>query len=454
MNLRYIALSGLFCLMSTSWASAEDERQFLSVVPTNPASAGATPAGARPANTKPAGDDGASSTDTAAEPPPPPSLYSGALDQALQQYRIGPGELTFARVLETLRPVLSQPGAMRFSPAILIKDNPGLAELKPRVLEASGARVWTFPRVPERHQVLVQWVETRQQVIQVGRKKRVDTKVFLHAQNIALPPSVAVREAGFMSKDEARTLVLSGDSGNGSLWLSAWRPQEGGWREVPGVFESMPAFLTKNVCGHVSLRNNDLIFNIGRMVDSVDANGNHILLPEAESATYKFWVKATDGGFSIVPSIPDAEAFVTVAQFMTAVQQGRVDSTKAMLSDPRLAAIPKYLGLHGRPLDAGARVIQMVVPPARGQRFRLTGIGKDDLIFDVAKIKGVGQIKAIFIAPPDPFLLEAAKYFPLYSRVVEAAQEKEPSTPPADGVDRKSSRPRPGNRLGAAGEAL
>ncbi len=464
MKFRHIALSGIFGLLLTCPVGAEDERHFLSAVPTRPASVAAVPGSQSPAARPPSSPPetaapGASSENGLPETPPPPSLYSGALDQALQQYKTGAGELAFTHVLETLKPLLTQPGAMRFSPAVLVKDNPGLGDLKPKVLEASGARVWTFPRVPERHQVILQWVETRQQVVQVGRKKRVDTKAFLHAQNLSLPVSVTVKEAGFMTlKDEARALVLSGDGGNGSLWLSAWRPQEGSWRDVPGFFDALPSFLTKNVSGQVSFKGSDLIFNIARMVDSVDGSGNHILLPEAESATYKFWVKATDGGFVLVASIPDVDAFSTVGQFMTAVQQGRADSARGMLSDPRLSAIPKYLGLSGRPIDSTARVVQMVVPPARGQRFRLTGIGKDDLIFDVGKVKGVGQIKAIFIAPPDPFLLDTAKFFPLYSKVLESS-DKEPPAPP-NGADngfdsgRRSTRLRSGNKLGAVGNSL
>lgn len=455
MQLRQIAISVVFGLLSASAVRAEDEKHFLCALPTRPASAVATPnsgtQAGKPANGATDVANPAGSEAPMPETPPPPSLYSAALDQAIQQYKAAPGEAPFTRILETLRPLLSQPGAMRFSPTLLVKDNPGLADFKPKVVEASGARVWTFPRAPERHQVIVQWIETKQQVIQVGRKKRVDTKVFLHAQNLSLPADMNVKEAGFVTgKDEARTLVLSGDGANGSLRVSAWRPAEGTWREATEFFEGIPQFLLKNVCGQVSFKGGDLIFNIGRMVDSVDASGNHILLPEAESATYKFWVKANGGGFSVVPSIPDAEAFSTVIQFMTAVQQGRADSTKGMLSDPRLSAIPKYLGLNGRPLDASARVIQMVVPPSRGQRFRLTGIGKDDLIFDVAKVKGVGSIRAIFIAPPDPFLLDTAKYFPLYSRMVESGVEKEtPPAPPSSGVDGRGR-----NRVGSASGTL
>lgn len=456
-------LSSCLLLTGLSAVYAEEEQHFLSVVP----------AGA--ASTKPAAPATGTQTDSNANPPADgqsatpeapapvtPSLFSAGLEQALQQYKAAPGEGTFTRVLEALRPLLSQPGAMRYSVANVVKDNPLLADLKPRIIESSGTRIWTFPRVPERNQIVLQWLEKKEQVIQVGRRKRVDVKVFLHAQNFSLPANVVAKEAGFMTmKDEGRALVLSGDGGNGALWLSALRFQDGNWHEVPGYFDNLPAFLIKNVSGHVGFKGSDLIFNIARMVESTDANGNKILLPEAESASYKFWVKATDGGFAIVPSIPDTEAFSTVMQFMTAVQQGRVDSTKPMLSDPRLSSIPKYLGLHGKPLDSNARVVQMVVPPSRGQRYRLTNIGKDDLIFDIGKVKGASQIKALFIAPPDPFLQETAKYFPLYSRLTEPAADKEkekeaaPPTGDAGGDgNRKTTKVRHPHKVGAAGETL
>lgn len=448
----------LACLLVSGLSAlAKEDSRLISAVP----AAGPSP---KTAVTQPpsANDSTANSTGeavpTEAAPPAPPSLYSAALEQALHGYRAAPGELSFTRVLETLRPLLSQPGAMRYSAASLVKDNPLLGELKPRVIESSGTRIWTFPRAPERNQILLQWIEKKEQVIQVGRRKRVDVKVFLHAQNFSLPANVSAREAGFMvMKDEGRALVLSGDGGNGALWLSALRAQDGGWHEVPGYFDALPSFLIKNVSGHIGFRGSDLIFNIARMVESTDASGNKILLPEAESATYKFWVKPTDAGFAIVPSIPDPEGFSTVVQFLTAVQQGRTDSTRPMLSDPRLASIPKYLGLHGHPLDSAARVVQMVVPPARGQRYRLTNIGKDDLIFDVAKVKGAPLVKAIFIAPPDPFLQETARYFPLYSRLAEGDKEKEPPAPAADGgseSNRKTTKVRPGHRVGTASDVL
>lgn len=447
----------LACLLASGpSAFAKEDSRLISAVPAAGASPKPTvvqPPSGTDATANPTGD----AVPPEAVPPAPASLYSAALEQALQGYRAAPGASSFTHVLETLRPLLSQPGAMRYSVANLVKDNPLLGDLKPRVIESSGTRIWTFPRAPERNQILLQWIEKKEQVVQVGRRKRVDVKVFLHAQNFSLPAHVSAREAGFMvMKDEGRALVLSGDGGNGSLWLSALRAQEGGWHEVPGYFDALPQFLIKNVSGHIGFRGSDLLFNIARMVESTDASGNKILLPEAESATYKFWVKPVDAGFAIVPSIPDPEGFSTVVQFMTAVQQGRTDSTRPMLSDPRLASIPKYLGLHGRPLDSAARVVQMAVPPGRGQRYRLTNIGKDDLIFDVAKVKGAPLVKAIFIAPPDPFLQETAKYFPLYARLIEADKEKEPAPAAYGGAEsnRKTTKVRPGHRVGSASDVL
>jgi hypothetical protein len=82
----------------------------------------------------------------------------------------------------------------------------------------------------------------------------------------------------------------------------------------------------------------------------------------------------------------------------------------------------------------------MTVPPNRGQRFRLINAGKDDLIFDVGKLKGQWQIKAIFIAAPDDFLAETAKYFPFYTSYVQAAEAKtQPQEKPDAGAESNGS---------------
>lgn len=372
--------------------------------------------------------------DTATEAAPPlPSWYSPGIEQTVKAYRSNPDEANFRQILEAVKLLLGHPSSIKLSAAMLVKDNPSLQELKPKVIEASGVRVWTFPRSPQKYQVIVQWLDSKQTSVALPHhRKKVVTTSSVHQQIMVLPEFVTVRDAGFVNNGQ-RLLVLAGEGENSSLWVMSYRQAEGVWTKSPEYLSSLPSFLIKDVSGHITFRNQDMIFNVARMVEEIDSTGVKRNMPEAESATYQFWLKLSESGYYIVPNLPDEDSFRTVVQFMQAIQQGRTEAAKALLVDSRIVSLLKYVGLTGKPLDPAAKVVQMSLPPSKGQRFRLINIGKDDLIFDVAKIKGVSLIKAIFAASPDPFLQETGKYFPAYARVTTQAEAKpEIPTPPAD----------------------
>lgn len=439
-------------------AIAEDEKHVLSVVPmgmkspgasskataspaaavkaengttAKPAAGGSTTAPASSAENPPAGAESAMPGDTpgaapGAAVPPVKSYYSPALDQAVKQYKAAPSEASFGTIINALKSIIAGAGGSRLSSAILVKDNPYLSDFRPRVLDAGSVRLWSFPKAPERAHILLQWVDTHQQVVGTGRRARVVTSTALRLSDFHLPAQITVKDAGILtSKEAGKSLVLAGDNEDGSLWVSAYKLTEAGWQANPAFTSSLPSFLLNSVSGRLGFRGNDLVFNVGKMLLTTDSNGVKRLLPEAESAHYRFLVKQTDSGYVLAPSVPNEDAFVTVHDFMQALQQNRGDVIKSLLVDPHLASIPRYLGLQGKSLDSSARVVEMFMPPGRGQRFRLINIGKDDLIFDVAKVKGIPQVKAIFVAQPDPFLQEIAKNFPLYSHFDQLAEKKD-----------------------------
>lgn len=431
-------------------AFAEDEKHVLSVVPmgmkpapsvSKPVNAGASPSrvdgtaktppaalpsaapGAQTETVNPVPEPGAEGAVPAV--PTTKSFYSASLEQAVRQYKSAPADTTYAAVINGLKSALAAAGASRLSAAILVKDNPYLADFRPRVVESGAVRIWTFPKAPERAHVLLQWYDSHQQVIGAGRHKRVVTSTSLRFQDFHLASQINVKDAGILnSKEAGKSMVLAGDNEDGSLWVSAYKLTEAGWQANPAFTAALPAFLLNNVSGRVGFRGNDVVFNVGKMLNTTDSNGVKRWLPEAESANYKFWVKQTETGYILAPSVPNEESFVVVHDFMRALQQNRGDLLKTLLVDPHLASIPRYLGLQGKSLDSSARVVEMSMPPSRGQRFRLINIGKDDLIFDVGKVKGVAQIKAIFVAQPDPFLQENSKNFPLYSHFDQVVVEK------------------------------
>ena len=438
-------------------AFAEDERHTLSVVPgatktsikaadgtsepiikaqavppSKPAAASPTAPPSAGETTLTPGTDPTAPGPDAAGIPVAKSYYSAALEHAVRQYKAAPSDVTYAAVINGLKSVLAGPGGARLSVAILAKDNPYLSDFKPRVVDAGAIRLWSFPKAPERAHVLLQWNDVHQQVVGVGRHKRVVNTSALRFQDFHLPATINVKDAGIAnSKEAGKSLVLAGDNEDGSLWVSAYKMTEAGWQANPAFLASLPSFLQNNVSGRLGFRGNDLVFNVGKMLMTTDSNGVKRLLPEAESAHYRFLVKQTETGYVLSPSVPNEDAFVTVHDFMQALHNNRGDLFKTLLVDPHLASIPRYLGLQGKSLDSTARVVEMSMPPSRGQRFRLINIGKDDLIFDVGKVKGVAQIKAIFVAQPDPFLQEISKNFPLYThfdQVVVEKKEPDPAT--------------------------
>jgi hypothetical protein len=386
------------------------------------------------------GDSAEAAEESAAETAPR-SLFSAALEEAIKQYRANPSAPAYAQLLEAMKATVVA-GGLRVSAAAVVKDNPSLSDFKPRVIETNGVRVWNFPRAQDRSRVLLQWSEVKQQIVGTGRRKKVVTSTSMHCQQLALASPINVKDAGAAStRESGRRLLLSGENEDGTLCVQAYKLSEGSWQSCPDCLAQIPSFLTNNMTGRIGFKGADLIYNVGKMIQTTDSSGTRRLLPEAESATYKYWLKFTDAGYVVATAVPDEEAFAVVFQFMQALQQSRTAEQKALLGDPRLSSLPKYLGLAGKPLDPAVRVVEMTVPAAHGQRFRLINAGKDDLIFDVGKVKGQWQVKAIFIAPPDEFLAETAKYFPLYSSFVqkneaknEAAEKKDAGSEPAAGA--------------------
>lgn len=358
---------------------------------------------------------------------PAHSFYSPALEQALKTYKAAASTQNYGLLLSALKTLLSATPNLRISPATILKDNPFLSDFKPQVFEGSGGlRIWSFPKAADNSRLLLQWTELHQQVLGSGRRKRVVNSASTHFQELSLSRALSLKDAAVISlKDSGKFLILSGDSEEGALSLRVFKMSESGWQENSEFLAQIPAFLLDKVSGRLSFRGQDLIFNIGKMIETTDSTGQQRFLPEAESATYKFWLKYTAEGYQLSNGLIDEDAFLVVFQFMKAVTAGKVDQEKSLILDPRMSSLPKYLGLQGKALDGNVRVLQMSMPAGRGQRFRLINIGKDDLIFDVAKVKNQGQVRAIFVAAPDPFLEQTAKYFPLYSQLQQKLEQLE-----------------------------
>jgi hypothetical protein len=76
----------------------------------------------------------------------------------------------------------------------------------------------------------------------------------------------------------------------------------------------------------------------------------------------------------------------------------------------------------------------MASPPSGAPRYRIVTSQRNDLIFEVARIKDKSMVRAIFIAPPDPFLQEISKILPTYDQVVPPVAAPTDTTAAAAGA--------------------
>jgi len=348
--------------------------------------------------------------------PPPPST-SQLLSQAYQAYKSNPQPAGLQEVLRLFKQLISQAGP-RIPAAALIKSTPVLSDMGVKALDALAGRVFVFSRLPDPQEIVMQWPDTKTTITYVGRRhrrKKVTATTTWRVGGFILPADITLSDARILGTAEGKhSVILVGSEGGSKLWLKTFKQTEGGWAETASRLDSIPAFLTNNVSGRVIFRGPDLIFNIGRVVSS-KVSGAPSALPEAESATYRFWLHYTDQGYVLMSQLPDEAQFGIVRAFLEAIANARTEVAKSLLSDSRLLSIPKYVGIHGPSPEF--KVAQTASPPSGAARFRLVTGGKDDLIFEVGRVKDRTAIRAIFIAPPDPFLQEMAGHLPKFDQV-------------------------------------
>lgn len=369
----------------------------------------------------------ADSAETPAAPTP-----SQFLAQAGAAYKAQPDASTFGEFLRVFKGMLVQPAIAKAPAAAIVKANPILIELGVKVVDAGSGRLWTFPRVQHTREVIAQWNDVKTVTTFTGRRRRIKHVSYIttpRLHSLIIPTEVTVKDARFIGGEEgARFLVLVGDEAGSKLWLHAFRTENGLLVDAPNHFDSIPSFLTNNVSGRVSFRGSDLIFNVGRVVPAEGAQPTQ--LPEAESSTYRFWVKLTDTGYQLQKYVPDIVQFSTVRQFLEALANNRTDIARSMVADSKLLSIPKYVGVRGP--SSTFRVVQMASPPSGAPRYRIITSQKDDLIFEIAKMKDKPIVRAIFIASPDTFLQEIGKILPTYDQVVPPTPSAPTDTTAAD----------------------
>ncbi len=368
------------------------------------------------------------------------SLVQDKLVLAAQAFQERQDDSTYNTLWDCFVTFAQQTTAKHKDPAFLLRSWKILLQAGLKVIEPAGANSAThiyvfnhmpqnnYTFVPQNKSALIQWadqsaVETVAETTGKGKQKKWHPKktksiAIIKTQSFSLPGSVDIREATLLphaevvvktaviksknkskrgiAKDTAKTKVVklvspsrphviavSGtDTQSGHMWIFSLKQSAGSWLNYPELFQDIPPFLLQSSATKAKFSGNNLVLSMG------GSSGYELVMP------------LVDERFAFSTKEAQDSASAVAHQFLMALQYKRAELAKVWLVDPKLASIPGYLGLYSRPSDSPAmRLISMPQPICGGSRFRLITGGKDDLILDVAKIKGQLLIKAIFIAP-------------------------------------------------------
>lgn len=397
---------------------------------------------------------------------PAPAVVSPTLQAALASYNESPDQQGFDRLVSVMKDVLVQPPLRDLEGAVIVKNHPALGDLGARVLDAGGAKVWAFNKCPFAQTVIIL---TGHPAAPAAPGKAPAFPAAYRAQLLSLPPSVAVTAAKIVTKSAPapvkvvkigkgaharpvkrpaapppqpvaavgapKYLVITGtDRSTGLITLYGLRPSEAGWTAAPELFTSVPPFLLSSVQGRASFSGPDLVLSIAsNAVKPAEKPATGKVGPA--SSSYKIVLKFVNSKYLLEGKAPDEGPAMVVHQFLQAIKDGRQDLAKAWLADDHLASIPKYLGLYGKS-DQVYKLVAMSNPMGGGSRFRVVTFGKDDLILDVGMIKKYDYgkprsyvaIKALFVAPPDPFAKKLVGVTPNFERIGDPQAVSEPQS--------------------------
>lgn len=400
---------------------------------------------------------------TAPAAPAVPAV-SPALQQALAAYSQSPDQAGFDRLVNVMKDALCQPPLRDVDASVVIKNHPQLADLGARAIDAGGAKVWAFNKFPFAQTCIIL---TGHPAAPAAPGKPPAFPAAYRAQLLSMPQNTSIWSAKIVTKSNPapakivkvgsgrnaklvkqvpppapaapgapKYLVITGnDRSTGLITLYGLKPTEAGWTAASELFTSVPPFLLSSVQGKASFSGADIVLAIASNKPQAEKPAGSGKAAGPSSGTYKIVLKFVNSKYLLEGKAPDEGPAMVIHQFLQAVKDGRQDVAKAWLVDDHLAAIPKYLGLYGK-TDQVYKLVAMSNPMGGGSRFRVVTFGKDDLILDVGMIKkniygkptSYVAIKALFVAPPDPFAKKLVGVTPNFERIGDpAASSDSPS---------------------------
>ncbi len=368
-----------------------------------------------------------------------PAVHVSNLAKAIDDYKAGPSETTWAPVVSFLQTLLNDPQATQTDLSKLQSIIPQLGQIGLKVFDGGQARIWTFPQITQSREIIVEWREVKTTKPAAG-VKFAPKSVIAHTQLISIPdvlvadakvvsvPAAAPAKAAVAKGAKTATkgpapqakipgakfLVLTGNEKTvKTVWWSSYKFTASGWLPAADLMSNIPPSLN-NVQGKVGLSGTDLVVTVTPSVGQTTSYG------KPDASAYKLVFHLNGGKYVMEGTAVDESIHSIIFQFLKAEREGRMELAKTWVADPKLASIPKYVGLSSRISDAQMRLVAMPNPMNGCQRFRLVTYGRDDLIFDVGrrndpKSKQIQWvIKSIFVAPADPALQKFARNLPSF----------------------------------------
>jgi len=346
---------------------------------------------------------------TAEQAPCPPGspFHSQALGLALSQYLAHRDTDSWQALFSALGTYLADPARGQVTASQLLAVHPGMAELKPSVLEAGTGRLWYFSGRSDSTSFLVQW-----QPASTARGRPYGIKV----QALALPSRTTPLQASVVtssSKTEppARYLILASQAVESTaVVLSSWRLVSDTWKETREPFAGLPRILLDNLSGQVSFSGADLVFSIKR--STTEASHSPQSVSSKPPASERLVLRLAGGRYVLEGRRADDTPFNIAYQFLDAVQTGKLTLARSWLAEPTLINLPRYLGLANRKEPVPIRILNMASPRPGVFRFRFVTFDRNDLILDVGKEKERWLVKAIYIAPADRLIQNITQALP------------------------------------------
>jgi hypothetical protein len=336
------------------------------------------------------------------------------LEAALTSYRTTNDRARWQEFMRSFAALASNCLAKHLDPVSQIKNLPGFADLGLTVFDSGALKVYAFTKVAEADELYLLWQLTAPKPTAVltkrgNHQKRAPVKTVcvvqpVKSQLLKWPVGTAIEAARLIMGTEGAAstiaqaehhqfLVLLGkEAKTNKVHLTGYELKAGRWTPSPDLFAVVPPFLTQNLDGKISFIGNNLVISFGQ------ANPGSIGNVAADP--YKITLVFAKDHYALDNSDLNPATNVA-AQFVQAVQSGRIDLVKGWLLDDKLASIPDYLGLYGHG-TMPYKIIPINALHAPGiARFRVVTFSKNDLILDVCKFKNQWAVKALFIAPPD-----------------------------------------------------